>query len=112
MRIRKAVGNIALVDARQPSALMDEVTALGLDIDQGMVVKIDDQIYYGSDAINILAILGTRSGAFNRINHYVFKSKAVSAIIYPMLRSYRNAALWLMGISFIKNLEQENENGQ
>ena len=106
VRIRDAVGNLVLVDARQPSELMEEITTLGLDIDQGMVVKMDDQIYYGSEAINILALLSTRSSIFNRINYWLFKSKNISSYLYPALRDCRNLALWLMGIPLINNLAE------
>ena len=38
LRLREAAGGLVLVDARKPSALMDEITARGLDIDQGMEI--------------------------------------------------------------------------
>ena len=45
-------GDYALVDARKGGcALMDEITARGLDIDEGMVVKVGNDLHYGSDAI-------------------------------------------------------------
>ena len=52
VRIRESAGQLELVDAREPSAVMDEITALGWDIDQGMVLKVGDSMYYGSDAIH------------------------------------------------------------
>lgn len=106
VRVRDAVGRLELVDARQSSALMDEVTGLGLDIDRGMVVKMGDEIFYGADAIHILALLGTRSGVFNRCAYWIFQSKRVTSVLYPFLRECRNMALWLMGIPMIKNLEK------
>jgi predicted DCC family thiol-disulfide oxidoreductase YuxK len=106
IRVRRAVGRLRLVDAREPSALMDEINALGLDIDQGMVVKIGAQIHYGADAIHILALLSTKSGAFNRLNSWLFTSQKFSAFLYPVLRNCRNLALKLMGIPFVHNLKQ------
>ncbi len=104
VRLQKAAGTLKLVDARQPSPLMDEITAKGLDIDHGMVVKIGDHLYYGADAIHILALLSTRSGVFNRAAYWIFQSKSVTAVLYPVLRDCRNLALRLMGIPLIKNL--------
>jgi hypothetical protein len=51
-RIRDAVGRLHLVDARQPGALMDEITAAGLDIDQGHGPEIRgrDVLRPGGDA--------------------------------------------------------------
>lgn len=109
VRIDEAAGELELIDAREPSPVMDEITSMGLDIDQGMVVKIGDQIHYGSDAIHILALMSTRSGFFNKINFWIFKSKTLSRILYPVLRSCRNLALWLLGIKFIRNLENADQ---
>ena len=49
VRIRESVGNLVLVDAREPTSLMDEITAAELDIDQGMVLIVGDRMYYGAD---------------------------------------------------------------
>ena len=38
---------------------MDEITAAGLDIDQGMVLKVGGTLHYGADAIHALSLLGT-----------------------------------------------------
>lgn len=67
-RIRESVGRLVLVDARDGGPVMDEITAAGLDIDRGMVVKAGGTLYYGPDAIHVLALLGTNSGVFNRIS--------------------------------------------
>ena len=67
VRIRESIGKLILVDARNPGSFMDEITAAGLDIDQGMVLKVGDRMYYGVDAIHTLSIMGTRSGVFNRL---------------------------------------------
>ena len=50
-RIRASVGNLVLVNARENSPVMNEITAAGLDIDQGMILKVGDKLFYGSDAI-------------------------------------------------------------
>lgn len=103
--MREAVGNLQLVDARQPSAMMDEITAAGLDIDQGMVLKFKDTIYYGPDAIHILTLLSTPSGFFNRINYYFFSTKLGAKIFYPLGKAFRNVLLKLLGIRYIGNLK-------
>jgi predicted DCC family thiol-disulfide oxidoreductase YuxK len=111
VKIRASVGDLRIVDARENSEVLHEITAQGLDIDQGMVLKMGDQLYYGSDAIHALALIGSRSGIFNRINYWVFKSKTISSILYPVLRSLRNLLLKILGKSKINNLEiKGNEN--
>ncbi|ANG61839.1 hypothetical protein A8C75_04650 [Marinobacterium aestuarii] len=110
VRIRAAVGTLRLVNARdtaeERTILMAEVTAAGLDIDQGMVLKMGERLYYGADAIERLALLSSRSGAFNRLNYWIFRSKRRSALLYPLLRSCRNGVLKLMGKSRINNLQR------
>ncbi|MFQ5983732.1 MAG: DCC1-like thiol-disulfide oxidoreductase family protein [Woeseiaceae bacterium] len=108
VRIRESVGNLVLVDARDPGPLMDEITAAGLDIDQGMVLKVGDRRYYGADAIHALAIMGTRSGFFNRLSYWCFRSRSVSRIIYPILRACRNLLLKILRKTKINNLALEN----
>ena len=107
VRIRDSVGQLKLVDAREPSEIMNEVTAAGLDIDQGMVLIMGDSMYYGADAIHMLSLIGTRSGFFNRLNYWLFRSKAVSKIVYPILRFFRNLLLKLLGRTRINNLNIE-----
>ncbi len=108
VRIRETVGNLVLVDAREPSSLMDEITAAELDIDQGMVLIVGDRMYYGVDAIHALSIMGTRSGVFNRVSYWCFKSKAVSIVLYPILRVGRNLLLKVLRKTKINNLNLEN----
>ena len=109
IRIREAVGSLQLVDARQPSTLMDEITAAGLDIDQGMVLKFKNVIYYGPDAIHVLTLLSTPSGIFNRINYYVFSTKLGAKIFYPIGKAFRTLVLKLLRIKYIENLKRSNE---
>ena len=104
VRIRESVGRLILVDARDGGPVMTEITAKGLDIDQGMVVKIGDEIYYGPDAIHVLALMGTNKGFFNRLAYWSFRSRTVSKILYPILKSSRNLLLKALGKRKINNL--------
>lgn len=106
IRIRETVGRLHLVDARQPSALLDEITEAGLDIDQGMVLKFKGTIYYGSDAIHILTLLSTPVGIFNRLNYYFFSSRIGANIFYPLGKAFRTLLLKLLGIQYIENLKR------
>ena len=83
---------------------MDEITATGLDIDQGMVLKMGGTIYYGSDAIHALALIGSPSSIFNRVNYWIFRSQTLSRIFYPILRLFRNLLLKILGKTKINNL--------
>ena len=98
--IKKTVGTLNLVDARtqQDHPVMMEVNHRGLNIDEGMVIKLNDNLYHGADALHIMALIGSNSGIFNRINYLLFRSKLLSKIGYPILKFGRNAILWSKGI--------------
>ena len=97
VRLRESAGPVVLADAREHPTLVAEANALGFDIDQGMVLKLDDRYYFGGDCIHALALLTTKSGAFNRLNRALFRSRTMARIAYPALRAGRNFALLLLG---------------
>jgi len=104
VRIRQDVGDLKIVDARQDSVIRDEVTQSGLDLDQGMVLKMGRQLFYGADALHALALISSRSGMFNRANYWIFKSKRLSRFLYPVLRFFRNLLLKVLHKTKINNL--------
>ena len=108
VKIRESVGSLVLINAREASAFVDEITAAGLDIDQGMVLIVGERMYYGADAIQTLSIMSTRSGFFNQLFYWCFKSKLVSSIVYPILRAGRNLLLKIRGKTKINNLNIED----
>ena len=82
-----------------------EAAVAGLDIDQGMVLKFQGRVYYGSEAMHVLSLLSTRSGIFNRINFWVFRSRWLSRVLYPIFRTFRNLFLKARRVSKINNLD-------
>lgn len=104
VRIKESVGRVVLVGARDGGPVMEEITARGLDIDQGMVVKVGSELYYGSDAINVLALMGTNKGFFNRLAYWSFRSRTLARVLYPVLRACRNLLLKILGKTKINNL--------
>jgi predicted DCC family thiol-disulfide oxidoreductase YuxK len=106
--IKQAVGDLYVLDARQAKddhSIIQEIKAHGLDLNQGMVLKIGGRLYHGVDALHIMALIGSNSGWFNRLNAYLFKSKKVAKLCYPLLKIARNLALWLKGIPQINNMK-------
>jgi predicted DCC family thiol-disulfide oxidoreductase YuxK len=97
LRLRETLGSIALVNARDGGPEVEEARAAGLDLDEGMVLKFDGRLYHGDDCIHRLALLSTPSGAFNRVNAAIFRSRTASRVLYPVLRTGRNAVLRLLG---------------
>ena len=110
VRIAESVGEIILVNARDDSAIVKKNKGKGFDLDQGTVLKIDDCLYFGADAIHALALLGSTSGIFNKINYWVFRSPIRSRILYPILRISRNMLLKILGRTRINNLDKDFAN--
>lgn len=104
--VQESLGRLERVDAREDSEVMTDITALGLDIDEGMVVRVGDDIHYGSDAIHELALLSSGKGFINRLASWTFRSRALSRILYPILKSIRNLLLKILGKSRINNLRE------
>lgn len=109
-RVDLAAGELVRVNAREPGDLMQEITATGYDVDEGMVLKVGDSLYYGSDAIHELALLSSRKGFCNRIMSWIFRYPRAAGVLYPPLVACRNLLLKLLGRSRINNLNKpDNE---
>ena len=96
-RLRESVGPVTLIDARQGGAVVDAVRRAGYDLDQGMVLKYAGRLYHGADCLNMLALLSSRSSAFNRMTSTMFRNPTLARVSYPVLRSCRNLTLALLG---------------
>jgi len=105
-KIREAVGTLIFVDGRSDPThlLLNEIKSQNLNLDEGMVIKWNDRLYHGREALHVMALIGSSSGWFNRMNVTLFKSKLLSRLFYPLFKGVRSVMLWLMGIEKIRNL--------
>ena len=97
LRLRDAVGRVRLIDARSGDPAVSRFQRMGYDLNDGMVVEYADRIHHGADGLNLLALLSTGVGGFNRFNAAVFRSTAASKLLYPALRLGRNLTLRALG---------------
>lgn len=97
VRLRETLGRVRLVNAREGGPVVQHLVDEGYDLDDGMVLIWQNRIYHGDACIHMLALLSTPSGAFNRINAALFRSERVARLLYPVLRTGRNATLRLLG---------------
>lgn len=109
VRLREAVGELQLINARDNPLILNEINARGFNLDEGIVVKYNDKLYFGSDALQLIALLSTNQTWFNKITAYIFRSPFLSRMLYPFLRSLRNLLLHINGIKKINNLERPHE---
>ncbi|MEQ6888056.1 DCC1-like thiol-disulfide oxidoreductase family protein [Halomonas sp. CS7] len=105
-RLRRDVGELELVDAREQSAVRRELSELGIDLDEGFALRIGEQWVHGSEALHRLALMSTGSGLFNRLMARIFASPRRTARLYPWLRAGRATLLRLLGRGPIDNLRR------
>jgi len=99
LRLQETVGRLELVNAREHPELVASLDRRGYRLNDGMVVMAGEQIYYGSQAIHVLALMSSRSGWFNRLNYWIFRSRTLATVLYPGLVAGRRLLLWLLGRS-------------
>ena len=97
VRLRESVGEVCLVDARSQDPILAEIHNLGLNLDEGMVAKYANQFFHGDQVIHLVAMLSSRSGFFNRLMYWIFKSERRARLLYPFMVKGRNLALWFLG---------------
>lgn len=106
-KVKQSVGTLQTIDARTEKnhPVIQEVNEAGLNLDEGMVVKYNNQLYQGEAALHLMATLGADIGAFNRINNTLYRSRTLSKLSYPLMKGVRNIALKIKGAGKIDNLE-------
>jgi len=97
IRLKKLNSNIELLNARNNKNLVTKCYKKGLDINEGMILNLDGNIYFGAQAIHILALMSTSSNLFNRINKKIFQHQVLANLLYPVLRCGRNIVLRFIG---------------
>lgn len=102
IQLRKNVGNLILINARDEHPIVDKIQERGLDLNEGMVLVVDEQFYHGARAIHMIALLSNQATFFNKINVWLFKSEPISRFLYPAMRAGRNAVLRMLGRSKIQ----------
>ena len=108
LEIKRTVGALHLVNARdgQDHPILREIEARRLDLDDGMVLRFQDRLYHGQDALCMMALLGSGQGWFNRMNAVLFRSRTLARLCYPGMRAARNLLLRILRIEKIRNLDR------
>jgi predicted DCC family thiol-disulfide oxidoreductase YuxK len=96
-RLRAAGVHLALLDARDEPELVARFAREGLDINEGMILRLGGSTYFGSDVLHTIALLTGPTGFANRLVARLFANRTVARVLYPALRAGRNATLKVMG---------------
>ncbi len=106
LRIKRAHGELNLVDARQErdSPIVEEIERRGLDLDEGMVIYADGRFYHGTDSLKFMARYGEPRNGFMAVCKSLFWSDSLARLMYPWMRGTRNWLLRRKGVGRIDNL--------
>jgi predicted DCC family thiol-disulfide oxidoreductase YuxK len=88
---------ISLIDARAAPDQVAKLAARGLDLDEGIVVKVGQSYFSGAEATRYLASLHAPAGWLERLFAWGFGSARRAAFVYPLFRAGRRLLLFLLG---------------
>ncbi|OED45798.1 hypothetical protein ACH42_04645 [Endozoicomonas sp. (ex Bugula neritina AB1)] len=94
--MEKAAGELELIDARSNHYLLPELKRRNIDLNDGMVVLIGDEIYQGKEATYVLVGMTQKSSLFNRCAYEVFSRSWLSGVVYFAMRLLRSILLLLL----------------
>ena len=104
--LRQSVGQFQTIDARseREHPILLEIEAAGLDLDEGMVLKYEGQLYHGDKAFRLMARLSEPKGWFNRLNKMLAATDGISKTSYPIVKGMRNLLISVLGVGKIKDM--------
>jgi predicted DCC family thiol-disulfide oxidoreductase YuxK len=97
VRLQEVIGPVRILNARNGGPEVDMALAAGLDLDEGMVLQYQGQLYHGDACIHLLATLSETGGILRALLAWVFRSPSRARLLYPWLRGGRNMTLKLLG---------------
>ena len=86
-----------LLDGALERRLVSELIDAGIDLDEGMVVKIGETVSHGDEAVQKIALMTGKRRLFNRLNYLIFRDSWRSKLIYPILKAGRKAFIKMIG---------------
>ena len=108
LSLREAVGPVELIDARSGDPRLRAYESAGYDLNEGMLFEYNGTVYFGTDAVNILATLSTPVSTFNRINGALLSKQLVARLFYPMFKFCRTITLKLRRVPKISGPNTAN----
>ena len=99
--IEEKYGKVNLIKARNNQKILDFLKLENINVNEGMIVVFDKKIYFGSDAINIISILGKKDSLINNVIINIFKYRIISQLFYPLLKLGRRLLLFILGKKLI-----------
>ena len=97
MALKAAVGEVDLIDARIPGAVVRSLSERGFDLNEGMAAIFGGEVYHGSDAVVLISSMSEVRGGMGRIIAALLRSPARAKVLYPLLKAGRRLVLAALG---------------
>ena len=97
LRLRELVDEVQLVNARERPDLVEQLRAVGYEINDGIVLAHEGGIVYGASALSVIAQLGESKRTINRASAAIFRVPLLGEIFYVVLKAGLKLLLLLLG---------------
>src|SRR5690348_12499633 len=94
MSLRKAVGEVELVDARTQAPAVRRFVELGYDLNEGMAAIYRGKVYHGKDAIVLISSLTGDRDWLGRVIAISLRNPTRATFLYPVGASRRSQNAW------------------
>lgn len=96
VRFRETVGEVVLLNCRDYPELLTDLKVKGYDLNDGMLLSYQGQLFYGDKAVYMMATLSSPNNLFNRLNATVFTNASAVKYLYPVMVCGRKLLLKLL----------------
>ncbi len=83
---------VIIKNAREDLEKLRYFYSYGFDINNGIIVQVDDEIYQGAKAIYVLDSLSIK-------NNFLYGTKLFEVFLYPIIKIFRKIVLFILGKS-------------
>ena len=90
---------INIINAREAIVKINTFREKGYDINNGMIVEFEDNIFQGSDAVKIIDKNISKKNFFDKFLSRLIKFSFFKTFLYPLAKFFRIVILKLMGKS-------------
>lgn len=97
LRLAARHGPVTLLSAREPDPRIDAYWRAGHDLDQGMILVFEGQVFHGGDALAMLGRMSAPDDLFNRVNRGLLARPGIARLLDPLFKAARRWALAAKG---------------
>ena len=101
LKLQQSVGEVELLSARSNDARIQHFVERGYDLDEGMLVVTQNDIYAGAAAMHWLSPHTSGVGFFEAMQSVIFSRRWLANFLYPFLKLGRRVWLALRGRALI-----------